>query len=308
MVRKAFTLIELLVVIAIIAILAAILFPVFAQAKQAAKKTQHISNYKQVGTSTQIYLADHDDTFPLAFSRRPAPDFRWFYGGVHPVPANAITTAPWNTPERIEMARNFWGNSMQPYMKNQDIFEMTAAANTAQVAGETFNPGVKAAKMGLTMNGYLHAYSGTAIENVAVVPLFWNVQSVNFLGRGLSTPTLLCDSLVGECRFNPTGRPDSATTSSNGGYYVYSTTAYKVWQYDKRGVFVRADTSTKVSANGTTADPNFVAWAGKLLDPWASVTAAGLPSSLWPCNSTFNGQSGAAGGDAWCYFRPDRTE
>lgn len=58
---KAFTLIELLVVIAIIAILAAILFPVFAQAKAAAKQTATISNLKQLGTSLQIYLADNDD-------------------------------------------------------------------------------------------------------------------------------------------------------------------------------------------------------------------------------------------------------
>jgi prepilin-type N-terminal cleavage/methylation domain-containing protein len=59
--QRAFTLIELLVVIAIIAILAAILFPVFAQAKTAAKKTQSLSNVKQVGTSMFIYTADYDD-------------------------------------------------------------------------------------------------------------------------------------------------------------------------------------------------------------------------------------------------------
>ena len=58
---KAFTLIELLVVIAIIAILAAILFPVFAQAKKAAKQAVSVSNLKQLGTSLQIYLADNDD-------------------------------------------------------------------------------------------------------------------------------------------------------------------------------------------------------------------------------------------------------
>ena len=61
---KAFTLIELLVVIAIIAILAAILFPVFASAKEAAKKTQCISNQKQLIASTNLYLSDSDDVYP----------------------------------------------------------------------------------------------------------------------------------------------------------------------------------------------------------------------------------------------------
>lgn len=60
--KKAFTLIELLVVIAIIAILAAILFPVFAQAKEAAKKTQCLSNCKNLSTATQLYGGDYDDT------------------------------------------------------------------------------------------------------------------------------------------------------------------------------------------------------------------------------------------------------
>jgi prepilin-type N-terminal cleavage/methylation domain-containing protein/prepilin-type processing-associated H-X9-DG protein len=63
--RRAFTLIELLVVIAIVAILAAILFPVFAQAKLAAKKTVDLSNLKQVGTAYTMYANDFDDRFPL---------------------------------------------------------------------------------------------------------------------------------------------------------------------------------------------------------------------------------------------------
>jgi len=63
--KRAFTLIELLVVIAIIAILAAILFPVFAQAKQAAKKTADLSNMKQIGLSILMYSNDFDDTAPI---------------------------------------------------------------------------------------------------------------------------------------------------------------------------------------------------------------------------------------------------
>jgi len=62
--KRAFTLIELLVVIAIIAILAAILFPVFAQAKDSAKQTQCVSNTKQLGLAALMYANDNDDTLP----------------------------------------------------------------------------------------------------------------------------------------------------------------------------------------------------------------------------------------------------
>lgn len=66
--EKAFTLIELLVVIAIIAILAAILFPVFAQAKKAAKITGTISNMKQLATASKIYCTDYDDVNPMTIA------------------------------------------------------------------------------------------------------------------------------------------------------------------------------------------------------------------------------------------------
>jgi len=72
--KAAFTLIELLVVIAIIAILAAILFPVFAQAKEAAKKTACLSNMKQIGLATQIYNQDYDFQFPQSKQTDAQPD------------------------------------------------------------------------------------------------------------------------------------------------------------------------------------------------------------------------------------------
>lgn len=61
---RALTLIELLVVIAIIAILAAILFPVFAQAREKARQTACLSNLKQVGLAVQMYAQDYDENIP----------------------------------------------------------------------------------------------------------------------------------------------------------------------------------------------------------------------------------------------------
>ena len=60
--RKAFTLIELLVVVAIIAILAAILFPVFAQAREKARQATCLSNCKQIGLASNMYVQDYDET------------------------------------------------------------------------------------------------------------------------------------------------------------------------------------------------------------------------------------------------------
>src|SRR5688500_2386059 len=62
--KRAFTLIELLVVIAIIAILAAILFPVFARAREAARKASCGSNIRQLGLGMLMYAQDNDETFP----------------------------------------------------------------------------------------------------------------------------------------------------------------------------------------------------------------------------------------------------
>jgi len=104
--KKAFTLIELLVVIAIIAILAAILFPVFAQAKQAAKKSASISNAKQVTLAGIMYGADFDDVTPVYISWSPngAPSF---VGGQGLQP---------------------WSWLVQPYMKNTQILQDPQAA------------------------------------------------------------------------------------------------------------------------------------------------------------------------------------
>jgi prepilin-type N-terminal cleavage/methylation domain-containing protein/prepilin-type processing-associated H-X9-DG protein len=104
---RAFTLIELLVVIAIIAILAAILFPVFAQAKEAAKATQCLSNTKQIGTATMLYINDYDDTFPQSVYDVQSPNIRFgvldqaftVYDALAPYMKNvAILVCPSNTP------------------------------------------------------------------------------------------------------------------------------------------------------------------------------------------------------------------
>lgn len=103
---RAFTLIELLVVIAIIAILAAILFPVFSQAKESAKKAASISNVKQLATSQLLYINDSDDLFPRV------------------VEDNALS----DSAQGIDYDAS-WMLKLQPYVKNIDIFFSPASPN-----------------------------------------------------------------------------------------------------------------------------------------------------------------------------------
>lgn len=106
--RSGFTLIELLVVIAIIAILAAILFPVFAQAREKARATSCLSNAKQLGLSVLMYAQDYDETYPVG-----CPDNWWYYT---------------------------WPTLTQPYIKNLQILKCPSDSNTIQNTDDGGNP------------------------------------------------------------------------------------------------------------------------------------------------------------------------
>lgn len=118
-----FTLIELLVVIAIIAILAAILFPVFARAKEAAKRTVDLAHIKQIGTANIIYLSDHDGyfiSFPFADS--------------------------WSTPAYSNRQKGpFWTDRMMPYVKSGAIFSNSSNTDPAFYPRGYWVPGGKSA-------------------------------------------------------------------------------------------------------------------------------------------------------------------
>ena len=103
--RRGFTLIELLVVIAIIAILAAILFPVFAQAREKARQAACLSNMRQLSTAVMMYVQDYDESYPM--------------------------TANYNDGSSLQTV---WPEMIQPYVKNEGIFKCPSAIQPGYAA------------------------------------------------------------------------------------------------------------------------------------------------------------------------------
>ncbi len=113
---RAFTLIELLVVIAIIAILAAILFPVFAQAKLAAKKTVDLGNAKQIALAFHMYVGDYDDVSPTV-SKQKQPGW------------DGVNTSAYTS----------WYNDLYPYVKSWQLFDSPSRSDAFTPASDPFH-------------------------------------------------------------------------------------------------------------------------------------------------------------------------
>ena len=162
--QKGFTLIELLVVIAIIAILAAILFPVFAQAREKARQATCVSNMKQVTLSTLMYIQDFDELWPQTVvtdypGQRIVINF-------FVTPVDRIPPA---SPASLARRATFWSNAIQPYCKNFGVYNCPSCP-ADKIFGPTKNDDQY--PIALTLNGYLNAWAEAATPAPAIVPAF----------------------------------------------------------------------------------------------------------------------------------------
>jgi prepilin-type N-terminal cleavage/methylation domain-containing protein/prepilin-type processing-associated H-X9-DG protein len=120
--RGAFTLIELLVVIAIIAILAAILFPVFARARENARRASCQSNLKQIGLGVLQYVQDYDEKYPIS---------TYGYGPATPDTSQPVGkyTVDWSNYTSSPHHWYSWMDVIQPYMKSVQIFDCPSVSD-----------------------------------------------------------------------------------------------------------------------------------------------------------------------------------
>ena len=131
---RGFTLIELLVVIAIIGILAAMVFPVFARARESARKAVCLSNVKNMALAVQMYLGDNNDVFPPSEHRQEVVDFLFTQPGAGGPAENQCRVG--EDGERVQWMANLanpylqWPVVLDEYVKNRDVWRCPSAKMT----------------------------------------------------------------------------------------------------------------------------------------------------------------------------------
>ncbi len=133
--RKGFTLIELLVVIAIIAILAAILFPVFAQAREKARAATCLSNGKQMGLAVMMYSQDYDESYPQGYYA--GPPTAWWLSLIQPYMKDRDQGGLRSCPSAS--SKN-WAYTMNDYLSMKSQSVIPNVADTVLIGDGTQNP------------------------------------------------------------------------------------------------------------------------------------------------------------------------
>jgi prepilin-type N-terminal cleavage/methylation domain-containing protein/prepilin-type processing-associated H-X9-DG protein len=139
--RKAFTLIELLVTIAIITILAAILFPVFARARENARRASCMSNLKQIGLGIMMYVQDYDDTYPMSQRDNDTGAQTFWYYDVKPYVKDFRVFGCPSSPGGYgnSTTSHVWGNNNDDlvragnYSVNELVMPLAVAANISEL-------------------------------------------------------------------------------------------------------------------------------------------------------------------------------
>src|SRR5579871_3504640 len=181
--HSAFTLIELLVVIAIIAILAAILFPVFAQAREKARQTSCLSNMKQEGLASLMYAQDYDETLPYAALNLPPQPLVMWYDLVEPYVKSG--TKGTFTQVAGPAGRTFALFWVCPSFSNQSIPSQPGDPSPFVFPSSQLDPGMSYAANGNLMPMFLAANAPPFPGVISALATIQAPASVVLAGHGL---------------------------------------------------------------------------------------------------------------------------
>ena len=242
--KRGFTLIELLVVIAIIAILAAILFPVFAQAKQAAKKTAAISNMKQGTLASQMYANDYDDAYMLSDSGSiNGPG--WGFGPPDTVPFQQMY--PYTKNEQITVDPMDPWQSLQQRVNAQCAYMGCSNFSTASQTQILYAEGVR------SNMGYNFAFFSPWIYP-QVAPGQYYIGSASLSASQVSSPAHTL--MYGTSIWNRT----ASGAPSGGGNWVVQTPCWE----DANGAYLQPiatyASQGDLASYGSGWDPNPLSW------------------------------------------------
>ncbi len=204
--NRAFTLIELLVVIAIIAILAAILFPVFAQAREKARQAVCMSNLNQSGLGINMYVQDYDEHYPQAILNFNG-GWNNYYLWTTPSTLRATSASSMN------LRNSVWSNSIQPYVKSTGLYDCPST--------EPWNIGTNppnTPKIAQTFNGDLQDYPDAGIIEPSNIILLWSGHNKSgAMGYGSSNPELICGTSTADCTYQSSVNSNGNCPTGNGG-------------------------------------------------------------------------------------------
>lgn len=205
-IRRGFTLIELLVVIAIIGILASILFPVFARARENARRSACLSNMKQIGLGIMQYLQDYDDIYPLTYSNINGS-------------ANGY---------QDDGRNRGWAYNLQPYLKSTQILQCPSDSAGPPAVALTDTTGHTT--LGYTDYGYNRNLGNGAIISPATAPVIVNAARLTF-----SSNTVMLTEIPGTAGGGSTSGA-SVLGGDNGGPSNPAVPALAKGRYDSTGV------------------------------------------------------------------------
>jgi len=281
--RSGFTLIELLVVIAIIAILAAILFPVFAQAREKARQTSCLSNEKQLTLAAMQYTQDYDETWPLTYL---------VYDPASTGNNNYIWTVPLKSDTASDKAleSTLWAAALQSYIKSNGVYVCPSAVTDTDLGNGIDINDAGGFRSSYLINGYLNQWPSAKTSSPSSVIAFSEATGAQALiGWQVSYPLPINASGQDMPVFNAGDGTNCSSTAASRYRYTDVSGAATWWMHGRGQNYSYMDGHVKWQATpgsnspfATMSDPKGIPLPGTTTVYVPAASTGWCTTWLWP--------------------------